>query len=208
MEHDRYPCASESCPCGAGKVVVDVTTADNGWTTVSGWEGRIECDTCRSFYRFISFGRGVALITVAEAEHRDRLRIAAMEAANDFFRHAELEWVLDLVAASFDTLPTVSAKYRLAIELGLETATLPTFRKHVRDTSMRAWLNCRVPRDSERYRRTLSDLLPLYTFAGMDATRLRACVAQIDALQAEVQLPPRIVMDLGPINLFAAVARR
>jgi len=115
---------------------------------------------------------------------------------------------LDLVAASFDTLATVSARYRLAVELGLETATLPTFRKHVRNTPMRTWIGWRIPRDSEQYSRTLSDLLPLYAFAGMDTARLRACINQIEAFQAQAQLPPRIIMALGPINLFAAVARR
>ena len=186
--------------------MIDVVTVENGWTITSSWDGRIECDQCHGLYRFIPDGRGVALINEAEAQQHDALKSTMKGKARTFLNGPEVDRVLSHVAASLEALPTVAARYQLAVELGLESATLPTFRKHVRDTPMRRWLDWHVPEDGEHFDRTLSSLLPLYAFSEVGAGKLRACMAEIETLAGQARRPPHIVMSLGPINIFAAVS--
>src|SRR5208283_4676371 len=132
MGRERVTVAACACPCGLGRVRVDMTFEESDWGNRDwDWEGEIECARCAPLYAFVGAGRGVDVVRAEDKARRERLRGDAEVLERSVLESSEVGIVLDQVAAAFDALPSVAARYRLAVQLGIETATLPTFRKHV-----------------------------------------------------------------------------
>ncbi|CAO4172998.1 hypothetical protein EEDFHM_02202 [Methylorubrum populi] len=132
---------------------------------------------------------------VEDKELSDRLRNEAKAIRHRFLASTEVEKVLEKVAAAFDVLPSIASRYRLAVQLKLETATLATFRRHARNRDTRRWLASL---------RHLKHLATLFAFAGGDPADVSAIEAEADALEAQAFDALRPVMSLGPISLFAS----
>ena len=121
--------------------MIDLYVQENDWGIKNqDWHAKITCQECSGRYTAISSGRGVAL---APAEQVSRLRalhgtIEATQGA--FLDSTEVARLLEELAAELEALPSVAARYRLVHRLGIETATLATFRKHLRGQSMEKWL--------------------------------------------------------------------
>jgi hypothetical protein len=198
---------SKPCPCGKGQATVEVIYEDSDWgDKYLGWEGNIVCDHCRPLYSFIPYFRGAALAPKEEVDHRLAQQKQAIDAEKAFVESPEAQGTLDAIAKALDALPTAIAKYNLVVQLKLETRTLATFRKHIRDRSMRRWLdpNFQTYADSES---SLQKLRPLYLYLGADVTRLDACISETQALREQARELPTIIMRFGAVSMLAALAR-
>lgn len=188
--------AHAACPCGNGQVRIIVTYEDTDWGSRDhDWHGVVACERCKPLYTFVGAGRGADVVRVEDKELCDRLRDEAKAIRRRFLASAEVEEVLEKVAAAFDALPSVAARYRLAVQLKLETATLSTFRKHTRNRDTRRWLASL---------RHMSHLAALFEFAGGDPASVSAAEAQAGTLEAQAFDALRPAMSLGPISLFAS----
>jgi hypothetical protein len=145
MPWERMTAACKPCPCGAGKVRIDITYRDTDWgMTDQSWEGIIECGTCAPRYALLGAGRGVDVVRIEKLRRNDLLH-QADQLMNAAMSSPKVAVVIEQLAAELDALPTVAARYRLLVALGIESASLPTFRKHVRGVSMRNWLAWQFP---------------------------------------------------------------
>lgn len=188
------------CPCGTGQVRIVLTYEDTDrGSRDHDWHGVIECERCRPLYAFVGAGRGADVVRVEDKECCDRLRAEAKALRRRFLASVEVEAVFEVVAARFDALPSTAARYRLAVQLKLETATLATFRRHARDRDTRRWLA------SVRHMRHLP---ALFAFAGADPIHVSEVVAQADALETRAFDALRPVMSLGPISMIASAGQR
>ena len=198
--------AHKPCPFGAGKIRVDITYRDTDWGMADqSWEGVIECDACASRYAFVGAGRGIDVIRHEEKLRCDSLLNVAGRSLDAAMASSEVVAVIKNLARELDALPSVAARYRLLSRLGLETATLPTFRKHIRGVSSQRWLEWQLPKDGPASR-NLKRLLPVFEHFAIDAGFIKRYLAEAEALrdQAFEMLQP--VMSLGPISPFAALA--
>jgi hypothetical protein len=206
MPSERITAARKPCPCGAGQVRVDITYKDSDWgMTDHGWEGVIECESCAPLYDFIGSGRGVDLIRIEDKQRRDNLLRDAVDCENACFRSDEVSRAIEKLAAELDALPNMTAKHRLAVQLGIETATLPTFRKHTRNVPARQWLSSTF-RDEYDARRSLHRLRPVFKHFGMDSHLIERCCAEAEALREQAFKTPQPIMSLGPISMAAALS--
>jgi hypothetical protein len=205
MERDELPTIADSCPCGAGQVQIAVWTEDNGWSMKSGWIGKITCESCNPQYAFVTFGRGVALVRAEDVTRSLELQAEAERKEREILESQETRAVLDSMADALEALPSAAAKHRFALEIGVETATLPTFRKHTRGLDMHQWLSWKFPTD-ENTVRSVKRLLPLYKHLGVDPRNIETCLAAALDLRHRATEMPEIVKSWGPINLFAAIS--
>ena len=136
--------ARKPCPCGGGQVEIVLTYEDSDWgMRDQDWHGVISCERCEPLYAFVGAGRGADMVRVEDKAHCENLRREAATLRERFLASAEVEDVFERVATALDALPSVAARHRLAVQLNLETATLATFRKHMRDCDSRRWLAAR-----------------------------------------------------------------
>lgn len=133
MPMERMTAQRKPCPCGAGAVRVDVSYFDSDWgMRDQSWEGIVECEQCQPRYGFVGAGRGVDLVRIEDKNCSDALRVEATECEDEMLSSAEVAAAVRKLVAEIDALPRMAAKYRLARQLEVETATLTTFRKHTR----------------------------------------------------------------------------
>lgn len=187
--------ARKRCPCGGGQVEIVFTYEDSDWgMRDQNWHGVISCEQCEPLYAFVGAGRSTDMVRVEDKAQCDRLRHEAATLRERFLASAEVDAILNRVAAAFDALPTVAARYRLAVQLKLETATLATFRKHMRGCDTRRWLASQ---------RRLSCLPVLFSYVGSDPSPVHEVEESAHALEEQAFDALRRVMSLGPISLFA-----
>lgn len=190
--------ARKACPCGAGQVRIVLTYEDTDWGSRGhDWHGVIECERCRPLYAFVGAGRGADVVHVEDKERCDRLRLEAGTLKSLFLASPEVDEVFEKVAAAFDAMPTAAARYRLAVQLGLESATLATFRRHTRDREMRRWLASL---------RHMQHLPALFAYVGADTARIGETEAQAGTLEEQASDAIHPVMSLGPISMLAGLA--
>lgn len=141
MPTERMTAQRKPCPCGTGTVRVDITYLDTDWgMRDQSWEGIVECGQCQPCYGFVGAGRGVDLVRIEDKNVSNALRVEAAECEAALLASAEVATAIQKLATEIDSFPTVAAKYRLARQLDIESATLPTFRKHIRGVPAAQWL--------------------------------------------------------------------
>ena len=187
--------ARKPCPCGGGQVQIVLTYDDSDWgARDQDWHGMISCERCKPLYAFVGAGRGADVVRVEDKEHCEKLRREAATLRERFLASAEVEDVFERVATALDALSSAAARHRLAVQLKLETATLATFRKHMRGCDTRRWLASR---------RHLSCLPALFAHSGLDRAPIHEVEERAYALEEQAFDALRPVMSLGPISLFA-----
>ncbi|MDK4738060.1 hypothetical protein PH547_04165 [Rhizobium sp. CNPSo 3464] len=205
MSFERREVKNVACLCGKGRLHIDVTYNDTDWgIRDEGWEAEFSCVECREAYRFVRAGRGVDVIRVEDYQRRHALIQQAAAEINLVLLSDVSARAIEKFASVVEALPTASAKYRLLHELKIESATLATFRKHIRGISVQKWLSWMVPleRDQER---SVRHLVAIFDFLSIDSAFLRDAVERADALKARAfAAQENAVMSLGPITLFAA----
>jgi hypothetical protein len=176
-------------------VQIVLTYDDSDWgARDQNWHGTISCERCRPLYAFVGAGRGADVVRVEDKARCDGLRRDAAILRKRFLASVEVESVFERVAGAFDALPSAAARHRLAVQLKLETATLTTFRKHMRDYGTRRWLASR---------RHLSCLPALFAYVGLDPSPIYEVEERAHALEKQAFDALRPVISLGPISLFA-----
>ena len=203
MQTDRMPVVDEPCPCGTGRIKIDIIVVDNGWETKEeDTVERILCRKCAAQYSLLSDGRGFELVRKEEAKELERLQAEAEKKERAFLKSPEVKQMFRVVAYAFDSLPTTIAKYRLACTLRIESATLATFRKHLRRVPIRRSLKWRFSGDDTF--QSLRNLLPLYRHFRVPSANLRATLAMTRSLRIQASEQPESIMTFGPVDLLAA----
>jgi hypothetical protein len=205
MPMERMTAQRKPCPCGAGAIRVDITYLDTDWgMRDQSWEGIVECGQCQPLYGFVGAGRGVDLVRIEDKNGSDALRVEAAECEAALLASAEVAAAIEKLAAEIDALPTMAAKYRLARQLEIESITLPTFRKHIRGVPAARWLEWRFL-NGHSARSSLSNLIPVMEYAGVDSQPIRDCLAKAEDLRNRAFEVLKPVMSLGPVSMLAAL---
>lgn len=205
---ERLTAQRKPCPCGAGEIRVDVTYQDSDWgMSDQSWEGVIDCGHCEPQYGFVGAGRGVDLVRIDDKTRSDALRAEAAECESALLISAAVAAAIQKLAAEMDALPTMAAKYRLAHQLKIESATLPTFRKHVRGVPAARWLGWRFS-NGPRAGASLFHLIPVMDHATGNSQLIKDCLAKTKDLRRQAFEALKPVMSLGPISMLAALGGR
>ena len=205
MPTERMTAQRKPCPCGAGTVRVDITYVDSDWgIRDQSWEGIVECVQCQPRYGFVGAGRGVDVVRIEDKDCSDALRAEAAECEATLLASAAVAAVIEKLAAEIDALPTMAAKYRLACQLKIESATLPTFRKHTRGIPAARWLGWRLL-NGHSASSSLRDLIPLMEYTGTSTQPIKDCLAKTEDLRNRAFEVLKPVMSLGPVSMLAAL---
>ncbi len=205
MTFERREVKNVACPCGQGRLRIDVTYDDTDWgIRDEDWEAEFTCAECREGYCVVQAGRGVDVIRAEDYRRRNALIQQAAAEINAVRCSEAVAHALETFASRVEELPTAAAKYRLLHKLKIESATLATFRKHIRGISVQEWLSWMVPieRDQER---SLRHLIAIFDFLSIDSAGLTDVIDHADSLKEQAfAAQDNAVMSLGPISLFAA----
>lgn len=206
MPMERMTAQRKPCPCRASTVRVDITYFDSDWgMRDQSWEGIIECEQCQPRYAFIGAGRGVDLVRIEDKNCSDALRVEAAECEDEILASVEVAAAIRKLAAEIDALPTMAAKYRLARQLEIESATLATFRKYTRGVPAKRWLESRLL-NGQTARSNLAGLLPVMKYVGMNFQPITDCLAKAEDLRRRAFEVLKPVTSLGPVSMLAALA--
>lgn len=209
MSFERRELQNVACPCAKGRLRIDFTYEDTDWgIRDQDWEADFTCAECREGYRVVRAGRGVDVISAKDFQLRNELILQAASEINSALRSEKVAAAIESFIFEIEACRTVAAQYRLMHDLKIETATLPTFRKHIRDQPVRKWLGWKVPieRDQER---SLRHIIAICDFLTVDSTALRDAILRADALKEQaIAAQHNAVMSLGPITLIATFGGR
>ncbi len=205
MGFERREVQNVACPCGQGRLRIDVIYDDTDWgIRDEGWEAEFTCAECREGYCVVRAGRGVNVIRAEDYRRRNELMQQATSEINAVLRSEAVANALEKFASMVESLRTAAAKYRLLHELKIESATLPTFRKHIRGISAQKWLSWMVPIDRDQ-ERSLQHLIAIFDFLSLDSALLKGSIEHAHSLKAQAfAAQNNAVMSLGPISLLAA----
>ncbi len=144
-----------------------------------GWEAEFTCAECHEAYCVVQAGRGVDVIRAEDYRRRNELIQQAASEINAVLRSEAVAHALEKFASMVEALPTAAAKYRLLHERKIESATLPTFRRHIRGISVQKWLSWMVPIDRDQDR-SLRHLIAIFDFLLLDSALLKGIIEHAD----------------------------
>lgn len=193
MGRETRRAAHATCPCGQGKVTVDISYRDSDWGMTDQEETwQIECKHCTVDYTLVSAGRGYDIVTLSSKAKADALRQVAESLSHDFLASAEVAAIFKRAEVALMALPTMAARYHVLKQHGLASESLATYRKHARNQSVADWL---------RQYRHFRQLPAIYRLVGADQARPIQVHDQVEVVREAALAVLERFGNIGPVSI-------
>ena len=131
MGTDRNCVFYSPCSCGKGKYEIDHCTPEPDWTLGKNewYEASVHCPSCSEHYEISRFGQRFFLVPVAEIKAREAKRQQVHEASRALEAAAQEKAIPAALVTHLQQQSSAAARHRFLIGAGMESLSLPTFRK-------------------------------------------------------------------------------
>lgn len=129
-----YTSAERPCPCGKGKINVEISSPDHPWAKEhqTTYAATINCPECEENYvlQTNSCYKPPDIFRKVELERQNLAQSALDEAAKNFMESEPVTRLKEKIIGDIDQNAKIAPRHRILVKYGLDRATVQTYRRN------------------------------------------------------------------------------